>query len=87
MILLYLLFAFVPVLRASPFQLTDQYVQDFKDGIAALKTSARSYTPPVLHYDPKTHNETEALTGTYYDLDLPNTTPKQFQMHQTMTLL
>lgn len=48
---------------ASPFVLTEQYVEDFKKGIDDLKKVANEYKFEEGRFDPALYNETESLKG------------------------
>lgn len=53
---------------ASPFVLTEQYVEDFKKGIDDLKKVSNEYKFEEGRFDPALYNETESLKGTKYIL-------------------
>lgn len=46
---------------SSPFELSDQYVEDFKKGIHDLKKASTEHEFVEGHFDPSAYNETESL--------------------------
>lgn len=48
---------------ASPFALSDQYVEDFRKGIEELKKVSAEHQFQEGHFDPAVYNETESLKG------------------------
>lgn len=53
-----------PFINASPFELTEQYVEEFNKGIQDLRKVAANYNFEEGKFDPALYNETEALKGT-----------------------
>lgn len=51
--------------HASPFELTEQYVEEFNKGIQDLKKVAADYKFEEGKFDPALYNETDALKGTF----------------------
>lgn len=49
--------------RASPFELTEQYVEEFSKGIQDLRKIAADYKFEEGKFDPALYNETDALKG------------------------
>lgn len=49
--------------QASPFELTEQYVEEFSKGVQDLKKVAADYKFEEGSFDPAAYNETDALKG------------------------
>lgn len=49
--------------RASPFELTEHYVEEFSKGIEDLRKIAADYQFVEGKFDPASYNETDALKG------------------------
>lgn len=56
-------FAIVVSINASPFLITDKYIDGFKNGIEELKKLASEHEFHEESFDPSLFNEAEALHG------------------------
>lgn len=54
---------FLATVSASPFDLTEQYVEEFAKGIDDLRKIAADYKFEEASFDPEQYNETDALKG------------------------
>lgn len=51
------------LINASPFELTEKYVDEFHQAIQDLRKVAADYKFEEGHFDPNLYNETDALKG------------------------